>query len=140
MKRAGAPAHSWPEGTTVPGVTSAPAATIAPFSTTAPSITVAPIPTKASSWIVHAWRMALWPTVTRSPTVVGAATPPTFVFGDADDGVVLDVGHGPDGDAVGVAAEDRAVPYGRLLADGDVADDGGGGATNPAAGSAGTLS
>ena len=59
MNFAGAPAHSWPVGTTVPGVTSAPAATIAPLSTTAPSMTVAPMPMNASSFTVHAWRMAL---------------------------------------------------------------------------------
>ena len=63
-----------------PGVTSAPAATMAPFSTVAPSISVAPIPTNASSFTTHACRIALCPIVTRSPMIVGIATPPTFVF------------------------------------------------------------
>ena len=64
---------------------------------------------------------------------------PDVCLCDVDDGVVLDVGHGPDGDAVGVAAEDRAVPYGRLLADGDVADDGGGGGDESRGGERGDL-
>mmetsp|Transcript_5278 Transcript_5278/g.18403 ORF Transcript_5278/g.18403 Transcript_5278/m.18403 type:complete len:204 (-) Transcript_5278:15-626(-) len=77
---AGDPAQISPDGTVVPGVTSAPAATIAPLFTTAPSITVAPMPTNASLSIVHACKHAACPIVTRSPMVVGSALPPTLCF------------------------------------------------------------
>ena len=60
-------------GSPCPGVTSAPAPTRLSAPITAPSSTIAPIPIRQPSSTVQPWRIALWPTVTPSPTIVGEA-------------------------------------------------------------------
>ena len=67
---AGDPAHSWPSGTVVPGVTIDAGATIEFDSTTDPSKTWAASPIKTESFKVAAWIKAPAPTVTWFPMCV----------------------------------------------------------------------
>ena len=115
---AGLPRTSERGGITVRGGTSEPAATSEPAPMTALSRRMLPIPMRQPSPTVHPWRIAPWPTVTSSPTIV--AERPSVMWTHARSWTLV---RAPMRMATDVAAEDRAEPHARFVAELDVADE-----------------